>query len=65
MSSSPAAPWLQFFATLRGPGQVWLQSLPISCLAGRVLAYAPRAGGGREEGSLLGIFGNVLDGDNR
>ena len=65
MSSSPAAPWLQFFATLRGPGQVWLQSLPISRLAGRVLAYAPRAGGGREEGSLLGILGNVLDGDNR
>ncbi len=54
-----------FFATLRGPGKVWLQSLPISRLAGRVLAYAPRAGGGREEGSLLGILGNVLDGDNR
>ncbi|MBK8958659.1 MAG: TIGR00266 family protein [Proteobacteria bacterium] len=55
-----------FFATLRGPGKVWMQSLPISRLAGRVLAYAPRAGaGGREEGSLLGILGNVLDGDNR
>ncbi len=55
-----------FFATLRGPGRVWLQSLPISRLAGRVLAYAPRAGfGGREEGSVLGIFGNILDGDNR
>lgn len=55
-----------FFATLRGPGKIWLQSLPISRLAGRVLAYAPRGGaGGREEGSLLGIFGNVLDGDNR
>ena len=55
-----------FFATLRGPGKVWLQSLPISRLAGRVLAYAPRGGaGGREEGSLLGIFGNALDGDNR
>ena len=54
-----------FFATLRGPGKVWLQSLPISRLAGRVLAYAPRASGGREEGSILGILGNVLDGDNR
>ena len=55
-----------FFATLTGPGKVWLQSLPISRLAGRVLAYAPRAGigGGREEGSILGILGNVLDGDN-
>jgi len=55
-----------FFATLRGPGKVWMQSLPISRLAGRVLAYAPRAGvGGREEGSILGVLGNVLDGDNR
>ena len=54
-----------FFATLTGPGRVWLQSLPISRLAGRVLAYAPRLGGGREEGSVLGIFGNLLDGDNR
>ena len=56
-----------FFATLRGPGRVWLQSLPISRLAGRVLAYAPRAGGigGREEGSLLGVFGGLIDGDNR
>jgi uncharacterized protein (TIGR00266 family) len=54
-----------FFATLTGPGKVWVQSLPISRLAGRVLAYAPRAGGGREEGSILGILGNVLDGDNQ
>ncbi|MGE0385081.1 MAG: TIGR00266 family protein [Gammaproteobacteria bacterium] len=53
-----------FFAALAGPGKVWLQSLPISRLAGRVLAYAPRAGGGREEGSILGVLGNVLDGDN-
>jgi uncharacterized protein (TIGR00266 family) len=54
-----------FFATLTGPGRVWLQSLPISRLAGRVLAYAPRLGSGREEGSILGVIGNVLDGDNR
>lgn len=55
-----------FFATLRGPGKVWLQSLPISRLAGRVLAYAPRPGGStRDEGSILGLLGNVLDGDNR
>lgn len=51
-----------FFATLRGPGRVWLQSLPFSRLAGRVLAAA---GGGREEGSVLGGFGRLLDGDNR
>src|SRR5436190_489253 len=39
-----------FFATLRGPGRVWLQSLPFSRMAGRVLAAAPRLGkGGKEE----------------
>lgn len=44
-----------FFAALRGPGTVWLQSLPFSRLASRVFAAAPQAGsGGREEGSILG-----------
>lgn len=50
-----------FFATLRGPGKVWLQSLPFSRLAGRVLGAAR---GGKEEGSVLGGFGRMLDGDN-
>ena len=54
-----------FFATLRGPGRVWLQSLPLSRLAGRIYAAAPQTGrGGREEGSLLGGLGRLLDGDN-
>jgi uncharacterized protein (AIM24 family) len=54
-----------FFATLRGPGKVWLQSLPLSRLAGRIIAAAPRPGrGGREEGSVLGGLGRMLDGDN-
>jgi uncharacterized protein (TIGR00266 family) len=54
-----------FFATLRGPGRVWLQSLPLSRLAGRIIAAAPRVGrGGREEGSILGTIGGFLDGDN-
>lgn len=54
-----------FFATLRGPGKIWLQSLPFSRLAGRIVAAAPKTGrGGREEGSLLGGLGRVLDGDN-
>jgi uncharacterized protein (TIGR00266 family) len=54
-----------FFATLRGPGRVWLQSLPLSRLAGRIYAAAPQTGrGGREEGSLLGGIGRLLDGDN-
>ncbi|MDG1573398.1 TIGR00266 family protein [Robiginitalea sp. M366] len=55
-----------FFATLRGPGVVYIQSLPFSRLAGRVLAAAPRAGGkDKGEGSLLGGLGDLLDGDNR
>ena len=54
-----------FFATLRGPGRVWLQSLPLSRLANRIIAAAPRmTRGGREEGSILGGLGNLLDGDN-
>jgi len=53
-----------FFATLRGPGKVWLQSLPFSRLASRIYAAAPQAGGRRrEEGSILGGLGNLLDGD--
>ncbi|GLB50273.1 TIGR00266 family protein [Neptunitalea lumnitzerae] len=54
-----------FFATLRGPGVVYLQSLPFSRLAGRVLAAAPQGGGKQKgEGSILGGLGNLLDGDN-
>jgi uncharacterized protein (AIM24 family) len=50
-----------FFATLRGPGKVWIQSLPISRLAGRIMQYGIR--GGKEQGSILGGLGNLLDGD--
>ncbi|MFN8310245.1 MAG: TIGR00266 family protein [Chitinophagales bacterium] len=53
-----------FFAVLRGPGKVWLQSLPISRLAGRIFSYAPQTGHRREEGSILGGLGDLLDGDN-
>ncbi|MBI2926390.1 MAG: TIGR00266 family protein [Verrucomicrobia bacterium] len=54
-----------FFATLRGPGRVWLQSLPFSRLADRIIAAAPKTGrGGREEGSILGGIGRLIDGDN-
>jgi uncharacterized protein (TIGR00266 family) len=54
-----------FFATLRGPGRIWLQSLPLSRLANRIIAAAPGLGkGGKEEGSILGGLGNLLDGDN-
>jgi uncharacterized protein (AIM24 family) len=51
-----------FFAKLRGPGRVWIQSLPFSRLAGRVLANVGPSG--RGEGSVLGSFGDLLDGDN-
>ena len=55
-----------FFAVLRGPGKVWLQSLPFSRLASRIYAAAPQTGGaGREQGSILGGLGNLLDGDGR
>ena len=54
-----------FLATLSGHGRVWLQSLPFSRLADRVLASAPRAGGKAVgEGSVLGGLGRLLDGDN-
>ncbi|HLL89250.1 MAG TPA: TIGR00266 family protein [Tepidisphaeraceae bacterium] len=51
-----------FFATLTGPGRIWLQSLPFSRMAGRVVAAAGAAGG-KEEGSVLGGIGNLLGGD--
>ena len=53
-----------FFATLRGPGRVWLQSLPLSRLADRIYAAAPQTGGSREEGSVLGGLGRVLGGND-
>jgi uncharacterized protein (TIGR00266 family) len=49
-----------FLATLTGPGKVWMQSLPFSRLAGRVLANASGVGRGRDEGSLLGNLGGLL-----
>lgn len=54
-----------FFATLRGPGDVWLQSLPLSRLANRIVAAVPGlTRGGKGEGSVLGGIGRLLDGDN-
>lgn len=53
-----------FFANLQGPGRVWLQSLPFSRLAGRMLQAAPQRGGSKGEGSVLGALGGLLDGDN-
>jgi uncharacterized protein (TIGR00266 family) len=46
-----------FLATLNGPGRVWLQSLPFSRLAGRVLAHSGLRGQSKDEGSLLGSIG--------
>ena len=51
-----------FLATLRGTGTVYLQSLPFSRLADRVLQHAPRAAGSsRDEGSLLGGLGRIFE----
>ena len=56
-----------FFATLTGPGQVWLQSLPLSRMADRIYKAAPQTGGPRKgEGSILDVvggLGNMIDGD--
>lgn len=49
-----------FFAKMQGPGKVWLQSLPISRLAGRIIQYGGFSR--KEEGSILGGLGNLLDG---
>ncbi len=53
-----------FLATLSGHGRVWLQSLPFSRLADRIIAHAPSRGGSdKGEGSVLGGIGRMLDGD--
>ncbi|PKM95338.1 MAG: TIGR00266 family protein [Firmicutes bacterium HGW-Firmicutes-1] len=52
-----------FFATVAGPGTVWLQSLPFSRMADKVLAASRTGGSSKEEGSILGVFGNLLDGN--
>jgi len=53
-----------FLATLRGHGKVWIQSLPFSRLADRVIQHAPALSGKRQgEGSVLGSLGDMLDGD--
>jgi len=55
-----------FFASLQGPGTVYIQSLPFSRLASRIIASAPQTGRkDKGEGSILGGLGNILDGDNR
>ena len=53
-----------FVATVSGSGAVWLQSLPFSRLADRIIASAPRMGGSSKgKGSVLGGIGRLLDGD--
>lgn len=53
-----------FLATLRGTGTIYLQSLPFSRLADRIIKHAPSAGGSSKgEGSILGGLGRILDGD--
>ena len=53
-----------FFARLTGPGKVWIQSLPFSRLAGRMMAAARGAGGNRGEGSVLGTLGDIVGGNH-
>ena len=52
-----------FFGTLKGPGKVWIQSLPFSRLADKIISSAPKMGGKRKgEGSILGGLGDIIDG---
>lgn len=54
-----------FFASLTGPGRVWLQTLPFSRLADRIHA-AYRADQGevkRDFGGMLGGLGDLIGGD--
>lgn len=54
-----------FFARLRGPGKVWIQSLPFARLAGRMAAAAGGWGGqNRGQGSVLGGLGDCVGGNN-
>ena len=54
-----------FLATLRGTGTVYLQTLPFSRLADRVIRHAPALQGrSKGEGSVLGSLGRMVDGDN-
>lgn len=54
-----------FFAVMRGPGTVWLQSLPFARLASRIFAAAPvRKGGGGSGGEQGGLLGSLLNGDD-
>lgn len=53
-----------FLATLQGTGTVYLQSLPFSRLADRVIQHAPKMGGSSKgEGSILGGIGRLIDGN--
>ncbi|MEM7703136.1 MAG: TIGR00266 family protein [Pseudomonadota bacterium] len=53
-----------FFARLRGPGKVWIQSLPFSRLAGRMMAAVGTSGDNRGEGSVLGGLGDIVMGND-
>jgi uncharacterized protein (TIGR00266 family) len=54
-----------FFATMTGPGRIWIQSLPFSRFASRIFAAAPQRGGSVGEGSILGsIGGAIMGGDS-
>ena len=50
-----------FLATLRGTGTVWLQSLPFSRLADRILAAAPVTRGGSGQSIGESLLGNILE----
>jgi uncharacterized protein (TIGR00266 family) len=55
-----------FFATMTGPGRVWVQTLPFSRLADRVISasHAGREETKRDVGGTLGAIGDLIGGDS-
>jgi uncharacterized protein (AIM24 family) len=53
-----------FLASLTGPGQVWLQSLPLANLAHALSGYLPQGGGEENKGGIGGTIGGLLGGNS-
>ena len=51
-----------FLATLKGPGKVWLQTMPMSKLARKIAQYMPQVGGEGSSGGTNIKLGQLLGG---
>jgi uncharacterized protein (TIGR00266 family) len=52
-----------FLASVRGPGKVWLQTMPMSKLAQKIAQFMPQVGGKGSSGGMNINLGNLLSGD--